>query len=98
VARRKPVAAGSRIEAHVIYFEDAADGLVLQPFAHVALVRAGRRSELGGGSATTIGERAIETEAISHVDHVEVIEPQHRLEQALDERVSPALDFSLSIC
>ena len=52
-----------RVVGHV-----AAGGLVVEPLADVALLRAGAARELGGGDGLAVGHRAVEAETVSDGD------------------------------
>ena len=88
MAGREAVAALVGAAAAVLDLEDAADGLLLQPLADVALV-APAAAASSGGVAGAAGERGVEPEPVAEVDGVEVVEPEDGLEEALDERIAP---------
>ncbi len=87
VPGREAVAASLRGGRGVVHLEDAACGLLLEPLARVALVRARGGGELAGGQRAPLGERAVEAEAIAQIDAEDIPRPERRLEEPLHERV-----------
>jgi hypothetical protein len=88
VARRQPIAALVGRGAGVVDLEDAGDRLLLEPFARVALVGAGRGGELGGLRLAVLPQGTVEAEAVAQVDGHDLVGPERRAEETLGECVA----------
>ena len=77
----------------VVDEQDACDGLLLEPFARVALGDPGSRRELARRRASVAGQRSVETESVAdhHRQKVEGRDP--RLEEATRQRFRREVAF-----
>ena len=70
-----------------IDLEDAAHGLLLQPFARIARIGPGPGSELVRGGRPGSGQVSIPAEAVTEVDARDVPGGDGGIEEALGERI-----------
>ena len=68
-----------------LHMPQAEDGLLLQPFPGIPLVRAGLRCQLRGGQRTALGERNIIAKLLAEVDGKDVDSGHRGLEQTAKE-------------
>ncbi len=88
VAGREREAADVGFGGRVIDLEDAGRGLLLQPFAGVPGVGAGRLRELGRGHRAVVRERLVEPELEAELRCEQVPRAERGLEQATGERIA----------
>ena len=88
VPGRKRVAPLAGRRGRVVDLEDPGNRLLLQPLARVALGRAGRLGEPGGGEAVALAERPVVAEAVAQVDGHELVGAEGGSEEALGEGVA----------
>ncbi len=70
--------------------QEASDGLLLEPLAHVALSRAGTSSQLARRRVALVGEGAVEAEPAAEMDRCDLEGVDHGSEHPLDERIGVA--------
>ena len=87
VSVRQGVAARAGVGRRVVDVEEAGHGLLLEPFAHIALRGTGPRCEVGRCRSAALSQRAVEAEPSAHVDRRDLQRVDRRIEQAVDERV-----------
>jgi hypothetical protein len=70
----------------VVDLQKPARGMMLQPFPHVPLRRAGTPGELTGRRRTALMQRPIQAQAFAEIDREQLERPQRVTEQPVGER------------